>query len=474
MKKPPPVNLPRDFLPEEMFFSTTDLAGRILSSNGVFTRISGYPWAEMEGRPHNIIRHPDMPQAAFRLVWDYLKQGKSVAAYVKNMASDGRYYWVVALLTPLPESYLSVRFKPTSEIWAVVETVYSDMRRMEQEAADRGDSASAGMDLATEKMLSALQSLGFADYDAFMAAMLHAELKSRDETIANHSRKLLPEWTATPETHRLQAIYMRCQDTYQRINCLYTELDQYEGLNREMNTNFLHVADCSSAFRLVALNAIIKAAQLGEQGLCSGVVAGYLCEISLSISAISAEVTGQMQPVAAGLRSAIFHLTSAKLQMEMIMLFCHEIATAGQRSSVNSSNIDDLQTAFVRTIQPAVEELTATASAMQGFGSHIEEFRKLTIAMQVGQISGAVESCRLRDEGSMAQTFCDVREKTEDTKQRLDGLVDVIAAFDRLSKDAPEIIAQIKTSQELTRHDVEEFLALLKAPTPAAGSISES
>jgi aerotaxis receptor len=464
MKKTTPINSPRDFRADEIFFSTTDSAGRILSSNEVFMRTSGYSWAEMEGHPHNIIRHPDMPRAAFRLVWDYLKRGKSVVAYVKNMACDGRYYWVVALLIPLKEGYLSVRFKPTSEIQAAVESLYSEMHGIEQAAADRGETPAAGMDLATEKMLAALQGLGFSDYDAFMPSMMHSELKSRDATIARNSWRLLPEWVATPGDNRHRAIYDRCHDTYQLLNRLYDELDQYEGLNRTMNAGFLTVAASASEFRLMSLNAIIKAAQLGDLGMCSGVIAAYLGDVSSRISDVSIELAGRMQPVAAGLRAAIFHLTAARLLLEMIMLFCYEMATAGPESIANSRNVADLQSAFDRTIKPAVEELSAAGDAMHGLRSHTEGFRQLTIAMQLAQISGAVEASRLVDEGSMAQTFRDVREQTEVTKTKLDGLVEVIAAFDRLSSAAPEIVKQITASSELTRIELREFLALLDAP----------
>ena len=91
MRKPhcPPRDIARDFKVSEAFFSTTDTRGVIQAGNRVFSRISGYTEAELIGKPHNIIRHPDVPRAVFKLLWDTLEAGQPICAYVKNMAKDG-------------------------------------------------------------------------------------------------------------------------------------------------------------------------------------------------------------------------------------------------------------------------------------------------------------------------------------------------------------------------------------------------
>ena len=116
--KPQPRNVESPFALSELFFSRTDLRGVIHSGNRVFTRVSGYTAAELAGRPHNIIRHPEMPRAVFELLWENLKADRPICAYVKNMAKDGSYYWVFASVYPVPGGYLSIRLKPTSAIFA--------------------------------------------------------------------------------------------------------------------------------------------------------------------------------------------------------------------------------------------------------------------------------------------------------------------------------------------------------------------
>jgi PAS domain S-box-containing protein len=83
------------FSKKKFIISKTDLKGKIIFTNKNFSEISGYTEAELVGEPHNILRHPDMPRAVFFLVWKTLLAGNSISGVVKNLAKDGRYYWVI-------------------------------------------------------------------------------------------------------------------------------------------------------------------------------------------------------------------------------------------------------------------------------------------------------------------------------------------------------------------------------------------
>ena len=99
------VNLPvtqreYEFPDDQLLVSTTDTKGVITHCNPAFMRVSGFDHSELIGQPHNLIRHPDMPRAVFKLLWDTLGEGKEIFAYVKNMTRNGDYYWVFAHVTP--------------------------------------------------------------------------------------------------------------------------------------------------------------------------------------------------------------------------------------------------------------------------------------------------------------------------------------------------------------------------------------
>lgn len=117
MKRPLPTQSESPFGFDEFFFSTTDKRGVIRYGNDVFVRVSAYPKETMLGAPHSLIRHPDMPRAVFKEFWNFLNQEKPVGAYVKNLAGNGSYYWVYAFAFPIAGGYLSIRFKPSSEVY---------------------------------------------------------------------------------------------------------------------------------------------------------------------------------------------------------------------------------------------------------------------------------------------------------------------------------------------------------------------
>ncbi|ENM5842842.1 PAS domain-containing protein [Vibrio mimicus] len=91
--------------------STTDTRGIITYANEAFCQVAGYTAEELLHKNHNIIRHPDMPKAAFQDLWDHLKLKHAWRGAVKNRCKDGRYYWVDAFVTPIYEKGLLVGYQ---------------------------------------------------------------------------------------------------------------------------------------------------------------------------------------------------------------------------------------------------------------------------------------------------------------------------------------------------------------------------
>ncbi len=133
------TNLPvtqnnHDFPADQTLISVTDLKGRITYCNTNFVNVSGYTRDELLGQPHNIVRHPDMPEEAFRDLWHtIMDQGQPWTALVKNRRKNGDHYWVRANATPVRSGdrvvgFLSVRTKPTAEEIATFDKLYATMR----------------------------------------------------------------------------------------------------------------------------------------------------------------------------------------------------------------------------------------------------------------------------------------------------------------------------------------------------------
>jgi len=94
MIKPTPKDEEIVLDPKRYIVSETDEKGKITFANDYFKEVSGYSDEELIGQPHSIVRHPDMPKVVFKLLWETIKQGKNINAVVKNLAKDGRYYWI--------------------------------------------------------------------------------------------------------------------------------------------------------------------------------------------------------------------------------------------------------------------------------------------------------------------------------------------------------------------------------------------
>ena len=114
---------------DQYLISKTDLKGRITYANPAFVEISGFEREELLGKAHNIVRHPHIPPAVFKDMWDTLQAGKPWTGIVKNRRKDGGFYWVHALVCPIIESdnvtgYASVRVRPTDEQIKAAEALY--------------------------------------------------------------------------------------------------------------------------------------------------------------------------------------------------------------------------------------------------------------------------------------------------------------------------------------------------------------
>ena len=144
------INEEVTFTDNDELVSTTDKRGVITYSNDEFCRVSGYSKHELIGKNHNLVRHPDMPKAAFKDLWEHIGKGQPWRGAVKNRCKDGRYYWVDAFVTPIYEKgqlvgYQSVRRKLDPEIRSRAEKLYA--------VADKGKRLTAKIRFTTKQRI---------------------------------------------------------------------------------------------------------------------------------------------------------------------------------------------------------------------------------------------------------------------------------------------------------------------------------
>ena len=139
MKRPQPVNEEIELKNNVYIESDTDLKGVITYVNDYFAEISRYSPEELIGQPHSIVRHPDMPRILFKILWDRIQNNQNFIAAIKNLAKDGRYYWVFTDFEPLMNEkgekigYKASRKKISRHVTEILDPLYKKLTEIEKE-----------------------------------------------------------------------------------------------------------------------------------------------------------------------------------------------------------------------------------------------------------------------------------------------------------------------------------------------------
>lgn len=277
-----------DFSSEEIFFSITDKKGIILEGNKVFTRVSGFLKEELINKPHNVIRHPDMPKCIFKLLWDRLKDNKSIVAYVKNKDAKGNYYWVLSNVVPISNGYLSIRIKPQSDFFHKIKDLYAELLRIEK---------SANMNVAYEKLLVKVTELGFESYDSFMTRVLSSELFLNKKFI-NHHEKLDTKKINSDFYTEVNRNFLNKQKDFTGILERIKILIHFAPLLKEKTDQIL--LSCNK-LDYISLNMSINSGNLGQQTASVSIISR---EFQIMVSTIRTQVK-KFQDISRDLRTQL-------------------------------------------------------------------------------------------------------------------------------------------------------------------------
>jgi aerotaxis receptor len=461
-----PTLVERPFEIEELFFSTTDKKAVIRSGNGVFARVSGYTRAEdLIGKPHNIIRHPDMPRSVFRVFWDFLEAGEPVAAYVKNMAADGGFYWVMALVIPTEAGYLSIRFKPSSPTLNQIQAIYSRVRAIElQHDADNED-RKLGMELGVSALQDAIRELGFSGYDALMQTALAREMSSRDAILkarasagAAMAVRRGSTQSVTAAASALEPMLAHLRTIAHHLEVLFAVVEAFLELNVRLTAEAAFLWEIARSIRLLSLNALVQCTHLGETGQSLAVIAARMAKLSAESTETIGETAEGIRDLVALLREAAFIITSARLQAEMAVFFVEELLADRQTPSPDSQpeallmrTEDDLALLVDTISENAARILGQLPTVKRPVSALTAQADRLATSLRMlGQIhiAGKVEAARADHTTQFAALFERVRGQVSDAQTELIGFSDVTRA---LASDIARIEAPARSIQEAIR-----------------------
>ena len=438
------INEAREFAAEELFFSTTDLKGRIQRANTVFQRIAGYSWDELKDKPHNIVRHPDMPRIVFQLLWDYIQTGRPIVAYVKNLAHDGRYYWVVALVVAIPEGYLSVRFKPSSPLFGTVESLYAELKAVEasieMDSKNRKEAIAASREALNTKLLT----LGFNDYDKFMREALKQEMQSREAGL-----QVFVSTMVSAERNSLWAIAELFDKLVAVLRVLFSDLEVYVTINKGVREKSGSVTDLSESLRVSALNGAIEADKLGARAAGLRPVLDWLRELSMGITQEGVHLSRSLDELVKELDLVVFGLSAAKLQIEMTAQFAHELVDHPSLGRMTEGAIKTLHASSCETVRLALGGLGVIKDRLKALTESQNKLLDSSHSLRPVYLTGRIE---MAEGGGDAPGFGirRRRQSTDETAANLNGLNKLLEDLDAHlargladGKRVEETIAQI-------------------------------
>jgi len=169
----PLTGIERFFDETQIIVTKTNPAGIITYANRVFLEVSEYSEADVLGKPHNVIRHPDMPHCLFRKMWRRIKAGREIFAFVVNRTRLGNHYWVLAHITPSFDAdgrivgfHSNRRVPERGPLERVIIPLYRDLSARERAAAD----PEAGIVAGEAHLRAFLQDRG-TSYDQFLFSL---------------------------------------------------------------------------------------------------------------------------------------------------------------------------------------------------------------------------------------------------------------------------------------------------------------
>lgn len=389
---------------DELFFSRTNSKGIIQSGNSVFQQVSKYEWDEILKKPHNIIRHPAMPKAVFHLLWEAILSGKPIGAYVVNLAKDGSYYWVFALVSPIADGFLSVRLKPSSPIFQIIKQKYAELLELEK-------SKKLTPKQSQEFLLVEIKKLNFRSYHHFMTESLTQELECRQvklnlEPIGVISllREVLKLGT------QLQG---KCEEIFSAYH--------------------------KSAF--VPLNMEVLAAKIGQDAAPIAVVSSQYDDVAKQIQAEIKKFMNAGNLVQEKVEECQFDVCNSLLQKEMFGFFKDKDKDKETPldKTVEMALLEDLGKSG---IEKAKASLTAIDIEFSQFKIVYEEVRQLATALDIISLTGKIEAVK-------------VKQNSTELLQLLNDLMTFKTALKKTLKEIDDLGRDLITQT----HDMREELA---------------
>ncbi|MDV7103836.1 PAS domain-containing methyl-accepting chemotaxis protein [Vibrio sp. TH_r3] len=462
---------------KDNLISTTTADSHITYCNDAFCRVSNYDEEELLGNPHNVIRHVDMPKAAFGQLWQYLQSGKSWMGLVKNRCKDSGHYWVSAFVTPILDDkgeifeYQSVRSQPSEAQLERAETLYSHMNNGSQSLR-----RICWSNISLCLILLLLCTLCAQLFDIITEStslcilipliiclfLTSLRLKARIDKVNNLA-------TSNYDNQLMERPYTGYCDDFSRIEL---SMIMKKAELRAVTARASETSDelVQSAVEEEKTSQLIND-ELVEQGIATEAMGQSAIELLHSIDQVAKQAKQSAEFAHLAQNEAEIGNITIGEAVSSVNLLCERLADSKQSIAQLYKDVNGIEV-ILEIIESIAEQtnLLALNAAIEaaragehgrGFAVVADEVRALSgktrasveeIKAKIEMLQSTVQQTgQLMEEGITASEVS--VEKSENSQQAFQAIVEDLAAIDRQSTETSKIITeQVKVTQGTTEH----------------------
>ncbi|MCO5786857.1 chemotaxis protein [Pseudomonas sp. G11-1] len=443
------------FPASQRLISATNAKGVIAYCNDEFVAVSGFDREQLIGSPHNIVRHPDMPEAVFAHMWSYLKSGKSWMGIIKNRCHNGDYYWVNAYVTPILENgkitgYESVRVKPEPEQVRRAAALYQRMRNGQRQPAAGQSLVNLATQLAPPLVATGIAAVALHNGQYWLSLGTSALLLFGLQALALHrQRRTFSSLHATAgdsfDSELIALTYSDAPAPIARLQlAMISEQARIRTALSRLNDFAIRTSELASTSGQLAEQS---AQALRKQRDEADMAATAMNQMAVSIT----EVTRHIQDTA-----------SAAQQV-------NGLSQTGSQQAQNTRQVIERLADTVSHISHSVNSLAAEAQSIQTAADMIRAIAEQTNLLA---LNAAIEAARAGDQGrGFAVVADEVRALAGKTQVSTEQIQRIIGSLQQVATEAVEIALQGSQEAQTGVQQVVETQEALDGITQAIAQI---
>ena len=467
----PATHKEHKFSENESLYSRTSTKGVLLEVNDHFEKLSGFKREELYGKAHNIVRHPDMPQAAFEDLWRDLKAGRTWRGIIKNWSKDGGFYWVDANVSPVRDAkrkivgFQSVRLKPTDEEIAEAAAAYKKIN-----AGEKGLYISHGRVLKKQPWKDRLLSNRLQWSAVVIIALLPAFSILAGQpsvSLALFSSIITPILVASIAIHRHKSV----QNIIDWIAKMLIEGNLKTGRPTRLNTDKQfttltnRVSDFTSAIRATIKGVEDVSERVANSAQESQAVVGQVLEASKAQNLAAQASMSAITEMSASISQVASQTATTKDAVEDTG---HQARMAHQESEQANKEIQ----ALVASIQATAQQIEALGQSSEEIENIVSLIKSIAEQTNLLALNAAIEAARAGEHGrGFAVVADEVRSLAERTAKATGEISTMIG---NIRTQATHAVQAMGHSQEQAHSSMDEVQHVAETLNTIRSSMDEA